>query len=546
MKTHEVFNQSSTLRDYNLYASNPSLSHCVHRFGGAWADDELVQFGGLVGGHEIMEHGRLANENPPVLKAFDAFGRRQNVVEYHPSYHALMATSMAHGLHAQPWTDTRSGAMVARAAKTYMMSQIEAGHGCPVTMTFASVPALQHSPSLAEAWLPKIKAHTYDARNIPIDQKTGCTVGMAMTEKQGGSDVRANTTRAFKQSDGTYSLVGHKWFCSAPMSDLFLTLAQEDVGLSCFVVPRWTPAGTPNSMDIQRLKTKVGNRSNASSEIEYNEAYALRLGEPGRGVRTIIDMVAHTRLDCVVASAGLMHFAVAQAIHHCRHRSTFGRRLVEHGLMANVLADMALEAEAATVMGLGLAQAYEAGQTEASAASFARIATAVGKYWVCKRVPAVAYEAMESFGGNGYVEDHPMGRLYREAPLNSIWEGSGNVICLDVLRAMAREPDTLEALRAKLLDSRGFDPAYDRLLTEIDTCLQTPDTLELRARWLVERLALGLQTAFLIQHGRPGIAEHFVQSRLGVGRSGCFGTLPSSIDAHAIIEQTFVSAPSGD
>ena len=535
MATHEVFNQAHPLVNYNVFASDTALSEAVTREGGAWGLEDLKAFGALVGSAETIEHGRLANENPPILTAFDNYGHRVNAVEYHPSYHHLMATSMAHELHSQPWRSARDGSLVVRAAKNFMMSQIEAGHGCPITMTYAAVPALRHDPNLAAEWVPRLTATAYDPRNLPAADKTACTAGMAMTEKQGGSDVRANTTRAFAQDDGSYRLVGHKWFCSAPMSDLFLTLAHDDRGLSCFLVPRWTPDGVPNQMNLQRLKDKLGNHSNASSEIEYDNAYALRLGEPGRGVRTIIDMVSHTRLDCVVASAGLMRQTLAQAIHHCTHRRTFGRRLVEHELMKNVLADITIEVEAATALGLRLARAYEAGRSDATQEAFARIATAVGKYWVCKRAPWVAYEAMECHGGNGYVETGVMARLYREAPLNSIWEGSGNVICLDVLRAVTTSPDVLDALRAELGLASGQDHRYDALIKEIDLTLSRGDELETSARRLVEMLALALQASLLIQHGDKAITHGFIESRLGGDRFGCFGALPASVDRDHIL-----------
>ncbi len=538
MATHEVENQVPDLRDYNLFSSDQALQEAVAREGGQWGRDELSAFGQLTGAADTIEHGRLANENPPTLEAFDRFGHRINSVGFHPSYHHLMSLSMANQLHSQPWTDERPGSLVVRAAKTFMMSQIESGHGCPITMTFAAVPALRHSPELAAEWIPRLTATQYDGRNIPAASKTACTAGMAMTEKQGGSDVRANSTRALRQGDGSYRLVGHKWFCSAPMSDVFLTLANDEVGLSCFLVPRWTPDGRPNSMNLQRLKGKLGNHSNASVEIECEQAYAVPVGAPGRGIRTIIDMVSHTRLDCVVASAGLMRQALVQAVHHSQGRRAFGKRLVEHDLMQNVLADMAIESEAAVALGLRLARAYEDGHQDPGQAAFARIATAIGKYWVCKRVPWVAYEAMECHGGNGYVEAHSMARLYREAPLNSIWEGSGNVICLDVLRAMAKEPLALDALRNELTIVAGEDSRYDALLTTIEASISEPEHIELQARRLVENIALALQGSILIQHGNDQITQGFLESRLGGSRFGCFGTLPATVGIKGILERT--------
>ncbi|MEZ4436128.1 MAG: acyl-CoA dehydrogenase family protein [bacterium] len=537
MKTHDVQNQVPPLLDFDAWASDPALREAVAREGAAWAQDELAAFGKLTGSAALHEHARLANENRPKLRAFDARGHRINAVEFHPSYHALMQTSLGAGLAGRPWTDDRKGALVARLAGSHLMGRTEQGHGCPVTMTFAAVPALRHAPALADRYEHKITAPAYDPRNVPAADKSALTVGMAMTEKQGGSDVRANTTRATEQPDGSHRLTGHKWFCSAPMCDLFLTLAHEDAGLSCFLVPRFTPDGAPNAMNLQRLKDKVGNHSNASSEIEYDGAFAERVGEPGRGVRTIIDMVAHTRLDCVNGSAALMREALGHAVHHATHRRAFGRRLVEHPLMQNVLADLTLEAEAATALALRLGRAYEEGRTDDGARAFARIATAIGKYHVCKRTPAMVYEALECHGGNGFVEEHPLARLYREAPLNSIWEGSGNVICLDVLRALAREPETLPALRAELTAARGADRRYDAWIGAIEAELRDVATLEFRARRLVERLAVALQAAILIRGARPEIADAFVASRLVERGHREYGTLADQTAVALLIER---------
>ena len=537
MKTHDVKNQVPPLSDVDLYASDAALKEAIARSGAAWGADELHTFAAHVGSKEMQEHARLANEHRPLLRAFDRLGNRINAVEFHPSYHALMSASMEAGLHSQPWTDARAGAMAVRAAKSFLMTQTEAGHGCPITMTFASVPALRHQPELAAEWVPRITSTTYDPRNIPASEKHSVTVGMAMTEKQGGSDVRANTTYAVEEADGSFRLTGHKWFCSAPMCDIFLTLAYEAEGtLSCFLVPRWTPAGVPNAMNLQRLKDKLGDRANASSEIEYAGAWATRVGAPGRGVRTIIEMVQHTRIDCVVASSALMRQALTQAIHHADHRKTFGKRLLEQALMQNVLADIALEVEAATALSFRLVRAFEAGRSDEKEAALARIGTAVAKYYVCKRAPQVAYEAMECLGGNGYVEEHVMARLYRQAPLNSIWEGSGNVICLDVLRAMGREPEALSALRDELVAASGKDPRYDAFLESLEAELQDKTTLEARARRLVERLALALQAAVLLQEDGGAIAEAFLQSRL-VERHGTLGTLPHDAPVTLLIER---------
>ncbi len=533
MKTHDVFNQVPPLVDYDAFGHDAALVDALEREGGGGFRDEVAAFGRRTGGAALIEHGRLANENPPRLRLFDRGGHRINAVEFHPSYHALMKTSLEAGLAGGPWTDARPGALVARVAKGHLMTQVEAGHGCPVTMTFAAVPALRHSPALSDRYEPRITAAAYDPRNVPADEKAALTVGMAMTEKQGGSDVRANTTRAEADGEG-FRLSGHKWFCSAPMCDLFLTLAYDDVGLSCFLVPRFTPDGAPNPMNLQRLKDKVGNRSNASSEIEYDGAWALRVGESGRGVRTIIDMVAHTRLDCINGSAALIRHGVALAIHHASHRRAFKKRLIEHPLMRNVLADLALESEAALALAMRMARAYEEGRSDPEAAALARIGTAIGKFWVCKRTPAAIYEAMECHGGNGYVEEHPVARLYREAPLNSIWEGSGNVICLDVLRAMARERETLPALTAELNAARGLDVRYDAWVDETLGALRETATLELRARRVVERLALALQASILLRAVDSRVGEAFVAARLGAGHLN-FGTLDPGIDrAHLI------------
>lgn len=537
MKTHDVHNQVPPLEDHDAWASDPALREAVAREGGGWAADELAAFGQVTGSAAVHEHARLANQNPPKLCAFDARGHRINAVEFHPSYHALMKTSLEAGLAGRPWTDDRSGALVARLAGSHLMGRVEQGHGCPVTMTFASVPALRHSPELAARYEAQITAAAYDPRNLPASEKTALTVGMAMTEKQGGSDVRANTTRAVEQPDGSVRLTGHKWFCSAPMCDLFLTLAHDEAGLSCFLVPRWTPDGVPNAMNLQRLKDKLGNHSNASSEIEYDGAFATRVGEPGRGVRTIIDMVAHTRLDCVNGSAALMREALSHAVHHAAHRQAFGRRLVEHGLMQNVLADLALEVEGAVALAMRLGRAYDEGRRDKEAQALARIATAIAKYHVCKRTPGMVYEAMECHGGNGFVEELPLARLYREAPLNSIWEGSGNVICLDVLRALAREPATWPALRAELGAARGVDRRYDAWIARIEAELADAATLEFQARRVVERLAVALQASLLLRGAPSEVAEAFVASRLVEDGHRLYGTLGSEVGVKLLIER---------
>lgn len=541
MAHHEVTNQVPPLLDYDMAAGDAALLEALRREGGAWGEDEVRAFGQLTGSATLLEHGRLANEHPPILRAFAPTGERINWVEFHPSWHALMAASMAHGLHNGPWASDRPGRYVVRSAKSLLMGQVEAGHGCPITMTFAAVPALRNQPGLAAVWEPRITGAEYDPRNIPADGKTACTAGMAMTEKQGGSDVRANTTRAEPTDDGSYRLYGHKWFCSAPQCDVFLTLAYVDRALTCFLVPRWTPDGRPNAMNVQRLKDKLGNRSNASSEIEYDGAYAVRVGEEGRGVPTIIEMVSHTRLDCVVGSAALMRQVTTRAIHHATHRRAFKRTLIDQPLMQNVLADLSLEVEASVALGLRLARAYEEGIDDPSARAFARIATAIGKYQVCKRCPETAYEAMECLGGNGYAEEHQMARHYREAPLNSIWEGSGNVICLDVLRAAQREPETLPALEAELAAALGEDARYDAhiamLKREMGDLITDPDAAQAGARRLVEGLAIALQAGLLIRHAPSAVADAFVTSRIERPHAH-FGTLPRGTDFRAIIDRS--------
>jgi putative acyl-CoA dehydrogenase len=541
LATHDVTNQSVPLEDYNLYKADTALREAMHREGAAWAEGKVTEFGGHCGSKRYIEAGRLANANPPVLHTHDRYGHRIDTVEYHPAYHDIQTLYVMYRAHSWPWVEKRSGAHVARAALAYMIPQTEAGVGCPITMTFAVVPALKHTPSIAEAWLPKLVSNEYDQRHIPVTEKRSAQMGMAMTEKQGGSDVRANTTRARALGKGgpggEYELTGHKWFCSAPMSDAFLTLAQTEAGLSCFFVPRFRPDGTKNNFFIQRLKDKLGNRSNASSEIEYRETWAQMLGEDGRGVPTIIDMVTHTRLDCGLASAGFMRQGVAQAMHHARHRSAFGKLLRQQPLMKNVLADLAVEWEAATMLMFRLARGYDEAMNDPLAQDFVRIATAVAKYWVCKRGPHHVYEAMECLGGAGYVEESPLPRLYRESPLTSIWEGSGNVMCLDVLRAMNREPETAPAFLGELEQARGGDKRVDAAIDRLKAMLSDSGNLELRARRLVEQMALTLQGALLVRYGNPAVAEAFCASRLAGDHGDEYGTLPPHVDFETILNR---------
>jgi putative acyl-CoA dehydrogenase len=534
--THDVTNQAPPLVGYDVFSSDAALVEGVQRHDAGWATEQLVALGQQAGTAEAQEWGRLANDYPPVLHTVDRYGRRVDEVEFHPSWHALMQVAIGAGLHASPWVDPKPGAHVARAAGFSVWSQVEGGHGCPVSMTHAAVPALRADQALYDEWVPRLTSYAYDFGLRRPQDKAGCLAGMGMTEKQGGSDVRTNTTRAVAQPDSTYLLTGHKWFTSAPMCDVFLVLAQAEGGLTCFVVPRVLPDGTRNTFRIQRLKNKLGNRSNASSEPEFDDTVAWRLGDEGRGVRTIIEMVMMTRLDCVIGSTSLMRACVAQATHHARHRQAFGEYLVDKPLMRNVLADLAVESEAATALMVRLAAATDARDDEREAA-FRRLGLAVGKYWVSKRGPNVAAEALECLGGNGYVEDFPMARLYREAPLNSIWEGSGNVNALDVLRALGREPHAWEAFRAELAAAGGADMRLDAAVADLERQLADTTEIETRARRLVERMALVLQGSLLVRHAPPAVADAFCASRLGGDWGNAFGTLPPGADTRTIVER---------
>jgi putative acyl-CoA dehydrogenase len=535
--THEVTNQPPPLTAYDVYGADTALVEGVERHGAAWASDRLTALGRLAGSPESQEWGRLANDHPPVLHAVDRYGRRVDEVEFHPSWHRLMDVAIGNGLHASSWVEDRAGAQVARAAGFSVWSQVEGGHGCPVSMTHAAVPALRADAALAAEWVPRLTSYTYEFGLRPPQDKAGCLAGMGMTEKQGGSDVRSNTTVAVPAADGTYRVTGHKWFTSAPMCDVFLILAQAPNGLTCFLVPRVLPDGTRNTFRIQRLKDKLGNRSNASSEPEFDDTVAWRLGDEGRGVRTIIEMVMMTRLDCVIGTASLMRACVSQATHHARHRQAFGDYLVDKPLMRHVLADLAVESEAATAVMLRLAAATDAAADDPAEAAFRRVGLAVSKYWVCKRGPAVAAEALECLGGNGYVEDFPMARIYREAPLNSIWEGSGNVNALDTLRALGREPQALEAFLAEVESASGADARLDRAVADLKTSLDDPSEVEVRSRRLVEQMALALQGSLLVRYAPPAVADAFCASRLGGDWGHAFGTLPAGVDARTIVER---------
>ncbi len=538
--THTVFNQTPPLAGWNVFASDRVLVEALRREGAGWAEERAVAFGEIAGRPETVAWGFLANENRPVLKTHDRNGRRIDEVEFHPAWHSLLGLGVEHGLHALPWREPRRGAHVARAALFMVLAEIEAGVGCPLSMTYSGVAALRGERGLAEEWIPRLASTVYDPRPVPAGEKAGALCGMAMTEKQGGSDVRANTTVARPlgtPSDTEYELTGHKWFCSAPMCDAFLVLAQAPGGLSCFLLPRFTPDGERNRFHIQRLKDKLGNRSNASSEIEFRAAWARRVGEEGRGVPSILEMVNHTRLDCVIGAAAGLRFGTAWALHHSRHRTAFGKRLVEQPLMQNVLADLAVESEAATVAMMRLARAYdEAAAGGETAADFRRLATAVLKYWITRRAPVHAAEALECLGGNGYVEEWPLARLYREAPLNSIWEGSGNVQCLDALRAVRKNPGALAAFLAEVNEARGADRRLDAFAADLERDLGNLDTaIEGQARRLVERLALALQGSLLVRAGPPAVADAFCASRLGGDGGRAFGTLPAGTDCATIV-----------
>jgi putative acyl-CoA dehydrogenase len=545
-QTHTVSNQVPPLEGVDVFSSNLPLVEALEREGGGWARGRASALGRIVGGDPQQLWGRLANENKPVLRTHDRYGNRIDEVEFHPAWHKLMRLGVEHELHSLPWTSEEPAAHTARAALYMTAMQAEAGFACPITMTFAVVPALRAQPELAAEWEPLVTATTYDPRLVPAGEKGSAITGMAMTEKQGGSDVRANTTFATPLNGGgaggEYELQGHKWFCSAPMSDMFLVLAQTDDGLSCFLLPRVLPDGSRNAFHIQRLKDKLGNHSNASSEIELHGAWARMVGEPGRGVPTIIEMVGHTRLDCVIGTAAGMRVAVVNALHHATHRSAFGKKLIDQPLMRNVLADLCVESEASTALAMRLARAYDeahadadAGEDSSDAQLFKRLATACGKYWTCKRAPNHAFEALECLGGNGYVEESGMPRLYREAPLASIWEGSGNVMSLDVLRALTRSPRSLEVFLHEVELARGADRRLDARVEELKSQFSDAPTLETRARRVVESMALCLQGSLLVRNAPASVADAFCASRLA-GEAGLeYGTLPAGVDFEGIL-----------
>jgi len=543
LPTHDVFNMSPPIGDQDFWAGDTALRQWTTTMGADWATDKLAAAGASFGRDEVIDWSEQANRYGPELRAFDRQGMRLNAVEFHPAYHQLMDLAISNEIHNFAWRADRPGGHVGHAALTYMFSQAEGGVMCPMAMAYSVLPSLAYTPTLEAIWKPRLMSTQYDQRDIPADEKNGAMIGMFMTEKQGGSDVRANSTSAAPMGAETgmgaeYLLTGHKFFCSAPMCDAFLVLAGTDAGgISCFLVPRWRPDGTRNALMIQRLKDKLGNKSNASTEMEFQDTYGVMVGDEGRGIRTIIDMVSLNRLYCAMSSAGQMRGALAQALHHTTHRSAFQKRLIQQPLMKNVLADLAVEVESALMLGLRTAKAVDAAGRDEHETVMARILTPIAKYWNCKRAPYAVFEALECHGGPGYVEEAPLARMYREAPLNSIWEGPGNVQCLDVLRVLAREPDAIEALFAELNAARGADSRLDTAIDEIRTELDAPDGLEARMRGVTELMALTLQGALLTQHGDADVAEAFCASRLGPRWRGAFGALPGGAKLDALLER---------
>jgi putative acyl-CoA dehydrogenase len=531
-------NQAPPLVDHNTVLSDRALVEAVERHASAEVVEGLAELGAVASSVEAREHGMLANQNEPVLAPYDRYGNRIDEVRFHPSWHWLMERGVGYGLQAAPWVSDSPHAHVRRAAGFFAWSQTEPGHGCPISMTYAAIPALRADDALAKEWTPRLAATSYDFGLRPVAGKSGALAGMGMTEKQGGSDVRANVTSARPTAvDGEYTLHGHKWFTSAPMNDVFLVLAQTEGGVTCFLVPRVLPDGTRNPLSVVRLKDKLGNRSNASSEMEFEGTWAQRLGDEGRGVRTIIEMVAATRLDCVIGSASLMRRAVAEASWHVAHRSAFGGLLADKPLMQNVIADLAVESEAATALAIRLAAAVDRAEDPHEAA-LRRIALPLAKFWVCKRTPMLAAEALECLGGNGYVEESGMPLLFRESPLNSIWEGSGNVNALDVLRALSREPEALNAWIVEVGMARGEDPRLDRAIESVLESLADISSLEAGARRLAGTMAACLQGALLVQHAPAAVADAFCATRLGTEYGGTMGTLPRGADLAAIVQRT--------
>jgi putative acyl-CoA dehydrogenase len=540
--THEVLNQPGVLEDYNAYFDDKPLVEAVRVFGADWAADHLKRAGTLVGSEKVQYLARQANQHLPELRTHDRFGHRVDVVEFHPAYHELMSLMYGCETHSFAWTHERPGAHVARAVLSYLWNQGENGICCPMGMTFASIPALRHDPELLREWGPLINQRSYDARPVYAKEKSGVTVGMAMTEKQGGSDLRATMTTARPAtprhgSGAPYLLTGHKWFFSVPMSDLFLTLAQTDKGLSCFFATGWLPDGSRNRLKIQQLKDKCGNKSNASSEVEFYDLHAVMLGDEGRGIGTIIEMAHATRLDFAIGSTGLMRQALSQAIHHTTNRRAFQRALIDLPIMRNVIADLAVESEAMMWMSMRLARALDRSEADRAEAWLSRICTPVAKYWACKRAPQFVAEALECHGGNGFIADHLIERLYREAPLNGIWEGTGNVICLDVLRSMQREPETIDVFLGELAQARGANARLDAFADDLGRRLVNPSALEPIARRVVEMMAFALQASLLVRYSSAAVADAFCSTRLDGNWGRAFGTMPQGLDTQTIVDR---------
>jgi putative acyl-CoA dehydrogenase len=544
--THEVLNQPGTLDDYNAFAQDRALSSAMEAFGAGWAHDHLHSTGALAGSARVQHLARQANRHLPELRTHDRFGHRVDIVEFHPAYHELMDLIYGCETHSFAWTRDRPGAQVARGILSYLWNQGENGICCPMGMTFASIAALRHDPELLTEWSPLINSPVYDPSADYAKLKKGATVGMAMTEKQGGSDLRATITTARSASarsgsGAPYLITGHKWFFSVPMSDLFLTLAQTEHGLSCFLATGWLPDGTRNRLKLQRLKDKCGNKSNASSEVEFFDLHAVMVGDEGRGIRTIIEMAHATRLDFAIGSAGLMRQALSQAVHHVTNRRAFQRSLVDLPIMRNVVADLAVESEALMWMSMRLAAALDRSATDRAEALLSRICTPVAKYWACKRAPAFVAEALECHGGNGFIADHLMERLYREAPLNGIWEGTGNVICLDVLRAMQREPETVGIFLDEVARARGENARLDAYADALGRRLADLAGLEPVARRIVEMMAFALQASLLVRYSSPSVADAFCATRLDGDWGQAFGTMPSGLDTQAIVDRARIA-----
>ena len=545
LDTHEVLNMPHHLGDQDLWSQDQALQSWTNAFNGGWAKDRLKTIGKIVGSQNVFDKAEKANKYGPELKVFDKYGMRIDQVEFHPAYHELLNLAVSNEVHNFAWRNKRKGSHVVNSALIYMFCQPEGGIMCPMAMAYSVAPALKGTPEVEKNWMPGILSTTYDMRDIPIDEKKGNLIGMFMTEKQGGSDVRANTTRAkpLGKNHGIsqeYLITGHKFFCSAPMCDAFLVLAKtEGYGVSCFLVPRWKPDGTRNSLNIQRMKDKLGNRSNASTEMEFRDTFGIMVGDEGRGIKTIMDMVTGNRIYCAMSSAGIMRQSLVQAIHHVSNRSAFQKRIIQQPLMQNVIADMAIETEAALALGMRVASAIDSSNNNDEENAFARVGTAIAKYWICKRAPSLVYEALECHGGIGYIEDSIMPRLYREVPLNSIWEGPGNIMVLDVLRALNKNPLTAEVVMKEIKIASHLDKRLDSFSKKLEACLSDIGLREVNMRTITQMMAIGLQASLLIQHSTNEVADAFCSSRLESQFNDAFGSLHHSTNFEAIIERAY-------